>query len=98
MSVFTFNQVHEGISAKAHYTSAKLEKNESEFEHCRLREKNLDGFGAPFVFESHVKLAVRHVNTYHQVDQLASYTYARPGIFPTNLVQPSEIHIKSSHT
>jgi flavin reductase (DIM6/NTAB) family NADH-FMN oxidoreductase RutF len=141
--VFTLNQVHEGISAKAHYTSAKFEKNESEFEQCGLGEEYLNGFAAPFVFESHIKLAVRHVNTYeisesqtlfvigaiesiylpekifkadgqldltkvgtlsvsglntyHHADQLASYAYARPGTFPTNLVQASEPHFKSNN-
>jgi flavin reductase (DIM6/NTAB) family NADH-FMN oxidoreductase RutF len=136
--------VHEGISAKAHYTSAKFEKNESEFDQCGLSEEYLNGFAAPFVLESRIKLAVRHVNTYeisesqtllvigaiesiylpekilkadgqldltkvgtlavsglntyHQVNQLASYAYARPGIFPANLIHNSDPQLKPSNT
>jgi len=131
--VFTLNHVHEGLTDKAHYTSAKFDIKDSEFEHSGLKEEYLDGFPAPFVMESKVKLAVRYLSTYeisesqtlfvvgsiesiyiqnsamkangqldltavgtvaisglnnyHRVDQLASYAYARPGAFPTNLLQ-----------
>jgi flavin reductase (DIM6/NTAB) family NADH-FMN oxidoreductase RutF len=127
---FTINHVHEEIMDKAHYTSAKFDPLESEFETCGFSEEYLDGFQAPFVKESPLKLAVTcleeyaitasntilvvggiqavylpeaalqedgHVdlnqmntvcisglNHYHQVDQIATFGYARPGIFPVN--------------
>lgn len=61
---FTLNHVHEGIADKAHYTSAKFDEKDSEFEHCGFKEEYLNGFPSPFVLESKLKLALKYVNTY----------------------------------
>ena len=45
--------------ANAHYTSAKFDKEESEFEECHLTEEYLDGFTAPFVKESRLKIGMK---------------------------------------
>ena len=128
--VYTVNQVHQGIMDKAHYTSAKFDETESEFERCGLTEEYLDDFKAPFVKESRLKLAISlleeyqikashtilvvgtiesahlpeaalredgyvdlnqletvcisGLNHYHQVNQIASFGYARPDVFPVN--------------
>ena len=55
---FTINQVHPEFVANAHYTSAKFDKEESEFEKCHLTEEYLDGFAAPFVKESRLKIGM----------------------------------------
>lgn len=127
---FTINHVHRNFMDKAHYTSAKFEEEESEFEHCGLTEAYLDDFLAPFVEESMLKMSIRYLttypikesntlfivgevesvylppeilmedgqldlnqlqtvtisglNNYHEVKQVASYKYARPGVFPEN--------------
>jgi len=140
---FTLNHVHEGITDKAHYTSAKFDNDESEFEHCGLKEEYRNGFPAPFVGESRFKMALRYLNhydiyesntmlvvgmiesihmpreslkddgqidfdaletvavsglnNYHQVQPLASYAYARPGAFPSNLLQSEAPHPKIKH-
>ncbi len=56
---YTINHVHKFMIEKAHYTSAKFEKNQSEFEYCGLTEEYLFDFKAPFVKESRVKLGMR---------------------------------------
>jgi flavin reductase (DIM6/NTAB) family NADH-FMN oxidoreductase RutF len=62
--VFTLNHVHKVMTDRAHYTSAKFEREESEFHHCGIEEEYLDNFDAPFVRESTLKMAVRFINSY----------------------------------
>ena len=57
---FTINQVHPEFVANAHYTSAKFEKEESEFEKCQLTEEYIEGFTAPFVKESRLKIGMKY--------------------------------------
>jgi flavin reductase (DIM6/NTAB) family NADH-FMN oxidoreductase RutF len=58
---YTINHVHEGFIEKAHFTSAKFEKNVSEFDKCKLTEEFMDGFKAPFVKESKIKIGMRYL-------------------------------------
>jgi flavin reductase (DIM6/NTAB) family NADH-FMN oxidoreductase RutF len=59
--VYTINHVHEGFVEKAHYTSAKFESGVSEFEACKLTPLYIEGFNAPFVKESRVRLGMELV-------------------------------------
>ena len=61
---FTINHVHIDFVDRAHYSSAKFEEDESEFQACNLGEQYLDDFPAPFVEESRLKMAVRYLETY----------------------------------
>ncbi len=61
---FTINHVHRDFIDKAHYTSAKFDREESEFLHSGLTEEYLNGFQAPFVGESLLKMAVRYLRSY----------------------------------
>lgn len=56
---FTINHVSSEIVEKAHYTSAKLDENQSEFKACGLKEEYIESFSAPFVKESHIKMGLR---------------------------------------
>ena len=56
---YTINHVAEGFVDKAHYTSARFEREESEFEACKLRPQYMEGFLAPFVAESPVNIGLR---------------------------------------
>jgi flavin reductase (DIM6/NTAB) family NADH-FMN oxidoreductase RutF len=56
---YTINHVHQSFVEKAHYTSAKFEKDESEFEFCKLSEMYLESFSAPFVAESKLKFGLK---------------------------------------
>lgn len=56
---YTINHVPLGKAENAHFTSAKFKAEESEFEKCGLTEEYLAEFSAPFVKESHIKLAMR---------------------------------------
>ncbi len=75
---YTMNHVHEHFIEKAHYTSARFAPDVSEFDACQLTPQFIEGFAAPFVSESHVKLGlelveiipVRHNNTYIVVGQV----------------------------
>jgi len=56
--VFTINHVPIDKVSNAHATSAKFEEDESEFKHCGFKEQWLEGFDAPFVEESQLKIGL----------------------------------------
>ena len=56
---YTINQVPVDIIKKAHYTSAKIDRTESEFSRMNLTEEYIDGFKPPFVKESHLKIGMK---------------------------------------
>jgi flavin reductase (DIM6/NTAB) family NADH-FMN oxidoreductase RutF len=58
---FTINNIDSQFMEKAHYTSAKFEKGISEFEECNLGEEYLQGFQAPYVKESRLKIGLKHM-------------------------------------
>jgi len=59
--VYTINHVHESFIEQAHFTSAKFDREVSEFAACELTEEYLENFAAPFVRESQIKLGLRFV-------------------------------------
>ncbi|MBC6989479.1 flavin reductase family protein [Hymenobacter sp. BT491] len=56
---YTINHVHAGFVGEAHYTSAKFPREESEFDTCGFGAEFLDGFGAPYVRESRIKMGLK---------------------------------------
>jgi len=60
---YTINHVSDSFIKKAHYTSAKLEKKNSEFDVMNFEREFIDDFMAPFVAESHVKIGMRHLQS-----------------------------------
>ena len=61
---FTVNHIHQDFIAKAHQTSAKYDKEVSEFKEVGLTEDYIEGFKAPFVKESKIKMGCSYVNEY----------------------------------
>lgn len=59
--VYTINHVSQSFIKKAHYTSAKLKKDQSEFDFMKLEREFIQDFFAPFVSESRVKIGMRHL-------------------------------------
>jgi flavin reductase (DIM6/NTAB) family NADH-FMN oxidoreductase RutF len=55
---FTINHIHSSFIDKAHWTSAKFAKEDSEFIRCGLTEEYLEDFKAPFVKESMLKIGL----------------------------------------
>jgi flavin reductase (DIM6/NTAB) family NADH-FMN oxidoreductase RutF len=55
---YTINHVDRSFAEKAHYTSAKIERNLSEFDACGLTEEYIEDFKAPFVKESVLKMGM----------------------------------------
>ncbi len=55
---FTINHVRTDLVANAHLTSAKFKRDESEFEKCGIENEFINGFHAPFVRQSEVKIAM----------------------------------------
>ncbi|WP_299315038.1 flavin reductase [uncultured Aquimarina sp.] len=58
---YTINHVERSFVKNAHYTSAKLDRNDSEFEKCGLNEEYISEFEAPFVKESKLKIGLKFV-------------------------------------
>ena len=57
--VYTINQITTQIHQQAHQTSAKYNRNTSEFESVGLTEYYHDDFTVPFVAESHIKIGLQ---------------------------------------
>lgn len=60
---FTINSISDSFVEKAHYTSAKFDREVSEFQQCNLTEEYLSDFKAPFVKESALKLGMSYVES-----------------------------------
>jgi len=60
---YTINQVNKFIAAKSHYTAAKFDREESEFEKCKLTSEFMHGFQAPFVKESLLKIGMGYLES-----------------------------------
>ncbi|MBT8378505.1 MAG: flavin reductase, partial [Ignavibacteria bacterium] len=58
---FTINHINKDIYRQAHQTSARYEKNISEFDECKLTPEFSDGITAPYVKESNIKLGLKYV-------------------------------------
>lgn len=61
--VYTINAIPQDRVEGAHRTSAKYDRSVSEFEECGFTEEYLEGFAAPFVQESPLKLGVKYLET-----------------------------------
>lgn len=62
---YTINQVHREITDRAHYTSAKFDSLESEFEKAGLTPEYVEGYPVPFVQESRLRIMVRYLEEHH---------------------------------
>ena len=62
---FTVNHIKDKMIEQAHQTAAKYEEEISEFNKTDLDEEYLDGFHAPYVKQSEVKLGCKYINEYH---------------------------------
>ena len=58
--LYTINHVRESFVKNAHYTSAKFDREVSEFNVCGLTDEYLPGFKAPFVKESTIKIGMKY--------------------------------------
>ncbi|MDA9555033.1 flavin reductase [Pelobium sp.] len=56
--VYTLNNVVSDFYKSAHQTSARFKAGESEFKPCGFAEQFIEGFSAPFVKESNIKLGM----------------------------------------
>lgn len=63
--VFTINHITKAMRKEAHHTSAKYDKNISEFDMTALTPAYMADFYAPFVAESPIKIALQYVEEYH---------------------------------
>ena len=59
---YTINHVPTKLVEQAHFTSAKFPPHESEFERCNFTETYLDGFHAPYVQDSVIKIGMKMVD------------------------------------
>ncbi len=56
---YTINHISQSFIERAHYTSAKLERQDSEFDMMNLGREFIDYFFAPFVKESKVRIGMK---------------------------------------
>ena len=56
---YTINHLPENLTLNGHYTSAKFDKDQSEFEYCNFNEWYEGGFQAPFVKESNLNIGLK---------------------------------------
>ena len=56
---YTINHINNDIIEKAHFSSIKFNKNISEFNELNLNEEYLNGFFAPFLKESFIKIGMQ---------------------------------------
>jgi flavin reductase (DIM6/NTAB) family NADH-FMN oxidoreductase RutF len=56
---YTINHVLNSKIEAAHFTSVKFEREESEFDFCGFTPEYIEGFNAPFVKESHIKMGLK---------------------------------------
>ena len=61
LKYFTVNHINVHDIKDAHHTSAKYPKEISEFDQTNLEPEYLDGFIAPFVKSSKIKLQLNHI-------------------------------------
>ena len=60
---FTINSITDSFIEQAHYTSAKFDREVSEFKECNFTEEYLLDFTSPFVKESSLKLGMSYVES-----------------------------------
>ena len=60
-SYYTINSVQEKFADKAHHTSAKYDRNISEFNVTQIEPENINNFPAPFVKSSSIKIGMKFV-------------------------------------
>ncbi|RYM35653.1 flavin oxidoreductase [Brumimicrobium glaciale] len=60
---YTMNNISESFIQKAHYTSANLNLNESEFKRMNIDQEMISDFHAPFVKDSAVKFGLKHIES-----------------------------------
>ena len=58
---FTINHINRNIYKQAHQTSARYEKNISEFDECKLSPEFSDGLSAPYVKEASIKIGLKYI-------------------------------------
>ncbi|MDT0557607.1 flavin reductase [Ichthyenterobacterium sp. W332] len=62
---FTLNHIHADIIEDAHHTSAKYDKDISEFNMTDLQEEYKSGITAPFVKNAPIQMAMKFEEEYH---------------------------------
>jgi len=60
---YTINSVEQSFIKNAHYTSARLGKETSEFDVMKLERSFINDFYAPFVAESAIKIGLRYIKS-----------------------------------
>ena len=85
---FTINSVEKSKIKNAHLTSAKYDKEISEFEECGFKEYYIDNFPIPFVLESRVKIGME----LKQKVKLINGTYFIIGKIKLLILPNDELH------
>lgn len=90
---FTINNIHVDFVANAHATSAHFNENISEFKSCNLKEEYLEGFLAPFVSESNLKIGLKLIE---EIDIKSNHSKIIIGSIE-HLFYPNEIEAENGN-
>lgn len=64
MGYYTINHIHTEYTPQAHQTSARYNKEQSEFEYCGLTPYFGESHSAPYVRESNISIGMKYVEEY----------------------------------
>ena len=97
---YTINHIRPEFAKNAHYTSAKFDKNISEFDRCGLTEEYVTNFKAPFVKESSFKIGMRFKEA---IDIKLNGTTLVIGevahlILPDNIISDNDINLEQANS
>jgi flavin reductase (DIM6/NTAB) family NADH-FMN oxidoreductase RutF len=91
---YTLNNILPSFAPKAHQTSAKYDKEVSEFEACGLEKEYLSNFKAPFVKQSNIRMGmkwiesvpIRHNNTVLVIGEVIMVDLPNEFLLPDGMV------------
>ncbi len=98
---YTINHIHTGIIEQAHQTSARYDKNVSEFKAVGLTEAYIDQFFAPFVGEAYIKIGmeVREIIPIQTNDTLLVVGEIQMISLPQSvLLEDGKLDLEQAHT
>lgn len=97
LGFYTLNHVNEDIYSAAHQTSARYDKDQSEFQETGLTEDFKNNFKAPYVKESHIQIGMKFIRDIHipENDTVMVIGEVQEVYLPENIIE-NDGHLKIS--
>ena len=97
---YTINHIPNSLIKNAHYTSAKIPKDKSEFDIMNIKEEFIDDFWAPFVKNSPVKIGMKFIDNIVLPNKCSLVIGSVELVcFPENAIdQYGQLNLEKTHT